>query len=61
MTQADLEIVYEALAQAIDRAGPAQAEVYLAKLALALADERGDSDRVCAAIAECETGLAPRG
>lgn len=61
MTQADLEQVYEALAQAIDRVAPNQAQVYLAKVALALADELADSDRVRAVIAECETGLAPRG
>lgn len=60
MTQDDLEQVYEALAQAIDRAGPEQAQVYLAKLALALAEELGDSDRVQAVIAECETGLGAR-
>lgn len=60
MTQDDLEQVYEALAQAIDRAGPEQAEVYLAKLALALAEELGDGARVQAVIAECETGLGTR-
>lgn len=60
MTQDDLEQVYEALAQAIDRAGPEQAQVYLAKLALALAEELGDGARVQAVIAECETGLGTR-
>lgn len=60
MTQDQLEQVYEALAQAIDRTGAEQAEVFLAKVALALADELGDSDRVQAMIAECETGLGRR-
>lgn len=57
MTQEQLEQVYEALAQAIDRAGPEQAEVYLAKLALALAEDLGSADRALAVIAECETGI----
>ena len=57
MTQANLETVYEAMARAVDAVGPAQAELYLAKLALALADELGDADRALAAIAECQAGL----
>lgn len=61
MTQEQLEQIYEALAQAIDRAGPEQAAVYLAKLALALAEDLGNADRALAVIAECETGIGAQG
>jgi len=60
MTRTDLEPVYEALAEAIDRVGPEQAQVYLAKVALALADELGDATRTLAVLSECETGLGDR-
>ncbi|MGD9862335.1 MAG: hypothetical protein AB7S99_03890 [Pseudodonghicola sp.] len=57
MTQDDLETVYEALAQAIDGVAAEARELYLAKLALALADTLGDAPRALAVIAECATGL----
>lgn len=38
----DLEQVYEMLAEAIDRAGPEQEALFLAKLALTLAHRTGD-------------------
>lgn len=38
----DLELVYEQMAVAIDQAGPEQESLFLAKLALALAQECGD-------------------
>jgi hypothetical protein len=38
----DLELVYEQMAVAIDQAGPQQESLFLAKLALALAQECGD-------------------
>ncbi|MEX0287315.1 MAG: hypothetical protein AB3N23_22130 [Paracoccaceae bacterium] len=57
MTESDLETVYDALAQAIDTVGPEQAELYLAKLALALVEDLGDADRSLQVIAECTTGL----
>jgi len=48
----DLEQVYEALAEAIDRAG-AQSEVYLAKLVLMLANDGQSPDAVLTAIENC--------
>jgi hypothetical protein len=47
----DLEHVYEHLAQAIDRAGPANEALFLTKLALVLAHELGDRSVVERAIA----------
>jgi hypothetical protein len=38
----DLETAYEALAKAIDAAGPDREALFLAKLALAMAHECGD-------------------
>ncbi len=48
----DLEQVYEALAAAIDRAGPHGEALFLAKLALALAHRLADRAAVEAAVAE---------
>ncbi len=39
----DLENVYDLLAKAIDQAGPQQDKVFLVKLALLCAQERGDA------------------
>jgi hypothetical protein len=39
-----LETVYDALAQAIDRAGPDQGQLFLVKLALLNAHALGDQD-----------------
>jgi hypothetical protein len=50
---ADLEQVYDELAAAVDRAGE-HSERFLAKLALLLADDLGDAQRVTAHI---ETAL----
>ncbi len=41
---AGLETVYDALATAIDRAGPEKAELFLVKLALLNAQALGDAD-----------------
>lgn len=57
MTQDDLERVYEAMAEAVDAVGPERSELFLAKLALALADELGAADGCLAVIAECRVGL----
>lgn len=46
----DLEQVYDELAEAIDRAGDHR-ELFLAKLALLLANELGDRRRLAALIA----------
>ncbi len=40
---AGLEVVYDALAQAIDAAGPDKAELFLVKLALLNANALGDA------------------
>jgi hypothetical protein len=50
MTQDQLETVYEAIAQGIDRAGE-PAEIFLAKLCLVLARQIGDPALVQAEIA----------
>ena len=42
---ADLELVYDELATAIDRAGPDKAERFLVKLALLNAEALGDAER----------------
>jgi hypothetical protein len=57
MSQAELETVYEALANAIDRAGAEKAGLFLAKLALLLAQELGDAPAVLASVAQAERHL----
>lgn len=42
----DLEAVWERLAEAVDRAGPEREALFLAKLAVLLADALGDRARV---------------
>ena len=59
MTQAETEALYEALAQGIDAAGPARAQVFLAKAALLLARDLGDAARALALIAEAGRDLDP--
>ena len=46
----DLERTYDLLAEAIDRAGEDRSELLLTKLALLLAQEVGDSQRVAALV-----------
>jgi hypothetical protein len=50
LTQAELEATYDTLAEAIDAAGTEKSELMLAKLALLLAQELGDAERVAALI-----------
>lgn len=45
LDQDGLETVYDALAHAIDRAGPEKSELFLVKLALLNAHALGDADR----------------
>ena len=45
LSVADLELVYDELATAIDRAGPDKAERFLVKLALLNAEALGDAER----------------
>ena len=47
---ADMEAVWEGLAEAVDRAGPERDRLLLAKLALLFADALGDAPRVHALI-----------
>lgn len=58
MTRDDMETVYERLAVTLDAVAPAQRELYLAKLALALCDELGDVTPCLDVIEECRTGIA---
>ena len=51
LTLPGLEAVYDALALAIDEAGPDKAELFLVKLALLNAQALGDADRFCQQIA----------
>lgn len=53
----DLEAAYELIAQAIDEVGPEHERLFLAKLALALANETEDLERVRAAIATARQRL----
>jgi phosphoribosylaminoimidazole carboxylase (NCAIR synthetase) len=46
LTIPQLEQVYDALAQAIDQAGPQHTELFLTKLSLLLANEIADDARV---------------
>ncbi|MDN3522934.1 DUF2783 domain-containing protein [Halomonas ramblicola] len=55
---ADLERVYERLAEAIDALPEAQESHFLAQLALALAHRVPDVDQVMAAIEEARRGAA---
>lgn len=54
---ADLEQVFDDLATAVDRAGE-HSELFLAKLALLLAQEVGDGTRVRGLIATAEADLS---
>lgn len=60
-THPQIEAIYEALAEAIDKTeaakGQAATPVYLAKLVLALAHALDDPDRVTALIESCREGL----
>ena len=53
-----LEQAYDALAEAIDRAGPRSEALFLTKLALALAHRLGDLDSFSSAVAEALQDLA---
>ncbi|WP_300436313.1 hypothetical protein [uncultured Mameliella sp.] len=57
MTQAELERIYEAMAKAIDAVGPDQSEVFLARLALALAEDLDQPERALEVIGESKAAL----
>lgn len=50
LTIAELEQVYDALAQAIDQAGPDHSEVFLTKLSLLMANALGDAAQVATLV-----------
>jgi hypothetical protein len=50
MTRADLEKVYEALVIKIDEVGAEKSEMFLAKLALLLAQQSGDVNAFLACV-----------
>ncbi|NIC06360.1 DUF2783 domain-containing protein [Billgrantia bachuensis] len=54
---ADLERVYEHLAETLDELPEEQERLFLAQLALALAHRLGDVERVIAAIEEARRGV----
>jgi hypothetical protein len=59
MTFSDLEQVYDAVAQAIDSAGPEHEALLLSKLCLALAHEIGDRQKVMQALELALRDLKP--
>ena len=56
-TGANLDAVYAALAEGIDRHGPRQSEMFLAKAALLLAEALGDEARALQAIADAQRNM----
>jgi len=50
LTTAELEQVYDLIAAGIDAAGPAKAQLFLAKLSLTLANLLGDAAAVTGAV-----------
>jgi hypothetical protein len=50
LTQEQIEAVFAAMAQALDRAGPDRRERYLARLALLLAEALGDGKKALACV-----------
>jgi hypothetical protein len=53
----DLERLYALLAETVDGVGPEREALFLSKLALILAQEIGDADKVTAAIAAARRDL----
>jgi hypothetical protein len=52
-----MDDVYAALAEGIDRHGPEASEMFLAKLALLLAEDSGDPDRALRLIDEAQRNM----
>lgn len=59
MNHADLETTYAALALKIDEVGEHQSELFLAKLALLLAQKNGDVDEIQSCIDGAAASLLP--
>lgn len=60
LTTPDLEQVYDTLAQALDRATPAKAELFLVKLALLSAQALGDARQFATLTESALDDLAER-
>ena len=54
---ATMEDVYAALAEGIDRHGPEASEMFLAKVALLLAEDSGDPDRALRLISDAQRNM----
>lgn len=50
MTGQEIEEIYEAMARALDGVGPDKSDLFLAKLALLLAEQAPDNDSVLRCI-----------
>jgi len=57
MTPADLETVYEAMAEQLDAVPPGKRELFLAKLVLLLSNDLADAERVRQRITEAADNL----
>ncbi|MCR8548874.1 hypothetical protein M4578_13640 [Salipiger sp. P9] len=57
MTRTELEAIYEALACRIDEVGEANSPLYLAKLALLLAERLGDATAVQSCLDDAAQAL----
>ena len=56
-TGSTMEDVYAALAEGIDRHGPESSEMFLAKVALLLAEDSGDPDRALQLISDAQRNM----
>ena len=56
-TGSTMEDVYAALAEGIDRHGPESSEMFLAKVALLLAEDSGDPDRALRLISDAQRNM----
>ena len=56
-TGSTMEDVYAALAEGIDRHGPESSEMFLAKVALLLAEDSGDPDRAMRLISDAQRNM----
>lgn len=59
LTLAELETLYDELAEALDAVGPERESVFLAKLVLSMANEFGRAERISALIQDCLNEPAP--
>jgi hypothetical protein len=57
MTDEDIETIYETIAREIDTVGADKSELFLAKLALLLAREVDDRNRVLACVSGASASL----